>query len=845
MSSNNSTKSENPNQETIQHFNRSKENLSKLSAKLTEIDNPDNNVENDIDPLVSILAQKSSYKIVVVGSSAVENAIVEALTRSSFNIELHVVGNTNNPGIRNLSINKDKIKVTDSTVKIVDYAVKINADFVIVNSDQHIEYGIVDLLNSHNIKCFGPRVMSAIIQTDKTFIRTLLTSYDMNQFNPQYFIVSDYNEDEIIKTFDSLDNKFQIRNPKLSYSKGTKVMDIDFKTRKDALDYCFKIIKSPQYGFCMIEQMMEGDQFTMTSFVDGKVLYHMPIMQEYNHLEDDNSGILTNGMGCISMSNHSMPFLNDNDVMVTHNINNNVVAALFKETGQEYSGAITGNFIKLKNGEIKVVDYKCRIGDPYGINLLKIMKTDFMEVCLRVINSSLRYFDIECLNIASYSIYSVPIGYPNTPYKKREILVDPYDVSNIMFGNVNYIEDTEAITILGSRTIAVIGHGNTLLDAKNQAISHMKKIHGPLLHRNDIGNKFFEFNSTGNSYIDVGIDIDKNTQVVECIKNSIESTQDNRVISQYGDFCAVVKGESGYYSFSVDGVGAKSDLVLRYSDPKTAYRLIGRDLVFHGTGDVLTKGTLPYVFLDSFSASSIDPKYVKYLIDGIASACKECNCRIIGGETIELPFTFAPGKTNLMGFMVGYSPSKKKMFDSSHIETGDIVYAFGSTGPHTSGYSLIRKIIDESSMKSDMTNEQFTKFCQWVITEHGNYMSEINAFMHTGINIRAIAHITGGGLIKNPARIVPHNMSMLLNKEVISDNIPNNFRILGQYGDLDDLDMFRTFNCGIGMLVVVNPKNCDNIRILKKIQKWTHIWKVGHIIERMEHESAVKFYVPK
>jgi phosphoribosylamine--glycine ligase/phosphoribosylaminoimidazole synthetase len=843
MSSNNSLNVEDPTENTIQHLNRSKQTLSELSAKLTDIDKPAENIKIDIDPLVSILAHKPTYKVVIVGSTAVENAIVEALTHSSFNIEIHVLGNTNNPGIQNLLINKSYINITDKTEKIVEYAEKINADIVIVNSDHHIEFGIADLLYLKGIKCFGPRIKSAIIQTDKTFVRTLLTSYDMNHFNPQYLILSSYNENEIIKIFDSLNDKFQIRNPKLSYAKGTKLMNIDFKTRAEALEYCSSIINTSHYGVCLIEAIMEGDQFTMASFVDGRVLYHMPIMQEYIRLENKDTGVLTNGMGCVSMTNHSMPFLNDTDVMTVHNINNNVVAALFQETGQEYYGVIKGNFIKLKNGEIKVVDYKCSLGDPYGINLLKIMKTDFMEVCLRVINSSLKYFDIECRNIATCSIYTVPIGYPNTRYQKREIYIDSYNASDIMFANVTYIEDNEAIILLGSRAIAVIGHGITFLDAKNHAMNNIKKIHGPLQYRKDIGDHYTEFNGTCIS--NFSSNVDKSIKVIESIREQVETTQNKRVVSSYGDFCSVIKGDAGHYSFSINGVGTKGDLVLRYSEPKTGYYSLGRDLVFNCVANVLTKGTLPFAFLDSISTSSIDPENVKYLINGIASACRDCNCVLIDGKTCELPYAFAPGKIDMMGFMIGYSPLKKKLFHGSNVKAGDLVYAICSTGPHTNGYDIIRKIIDESTMQNDMSKAQFAEFCKWIITEHGNYMPEINALISSNVNIRAIAHITDGGLIKNPARIVPNKLCMLLNKTLIDKYMPHNFRLLAHYGDIDEIEIFNTFNCGIGMLVVVSSKYANNIQIINKIQKWNHIWQIGSVIERTEGKSAVEFYTSK
>jgi phosphoribosylamine--glycine ligase/phosphoribosylaminoimidazole synthetase len=827
----------------IDDLEKSKNRLDKITAVITQ------NISNKeldnipVDPLISVLTRETVYRVLVVGSGGREHAIVEALSKSQFNVEIYNTGTHSNPGITSIC---KKINLTQDINEIVQFAVQINVSFVIVGPEIYLEKDLVGLLHKNKIKCFGPTAELAQIETSKSFARHLMTSLNMNDNSPDYRYFTEYNEDKIKAYFKKLDNQYVIKADGLYSGKGVKVMGIDLHTEQEALDYCYNLFRNDT--IFLVEEKLVGEEFSAMSFTDGTTTYHMPIVKDYKRLKNGDTGSQTGGMGSFTMENHQMPFLTDSDVKIANNINTKILKGLQDTTKAIYQGVIYGSYIKTATG-IKVIEFNSRFGDPEGINILSILQTDFMEICLRVVNTALKFFDIKYRNEASMVIYSVPQGYPKTEHKHREIYT--YNVQNhqnIMYASVKLHDDSDKMTLIGSRAVACIGKGPNLSTARLEALNEIKNIYGPVEHRTDIGADIISNSAIdiGYTYGNAGVSIDTNTKVVESIRELVESTHDKQVLSKHGDFSGLVNFGGGIMSISVDGTGTKSILVEQFLGVEKGYESLGYDVVNHGINDCLVSGAKPFAFLDYFASSKVDPAAVKYFVKGIRDACQPVECRIMGGETAEMPSVYIEGCSDLVGVMIGRIANKKKMIDPSKIKAGDLVYAWGSTGPHTNGYTLIRKILKDSNIMNSFNNvdkkiedKQRQRFIKFLTSPHGSYYDEYNSYVGAGININGMVHITGGGLIENPPRILPHNLKMVLHKKRI---IPGkHFDLLQQYGKITDDEMYRTFNCGVGMLIIVNESDRTKVEMVNKYREWSnYIWKIGTIMECNENESQIQ-----
>jgi len=259
---------------------------------------------------------------------------------------------------------------------------------------------------------------------------------------------------------------------------------------------------------------------------------------------------------------------------------------------------------------------------------------------------------------------------------------------------------------------------------------------------------------------------------------------------------------------STDGVGTKSILILEKYGYKKGYEMLGHDLVNHSVNDVLVKGAKPLFFLDYYANSKINSKHVKYFVKGLADACKEVGCVLIGGETAEMPDIYHNDMCDVAGTIVGLVEKNKIINGHLQIRENDLIIGLPSSGPHTNGYSLIRKLIDETTPV-----EIIDELC----TSHKCYYNDIMKMLDNNIEITGMCHLTGGGWLDNPKRIMPKGLKMELMDEKMKKT--RCFRYLEKKGELNEEEMRRTFNCGIGMLVYVRNDGREYENVIGKVEK--------------------------
>ena len=329
--------------------------------------------------------------------------------------------------------------------------------------------------------------------------------------------------------------------------------------------------------------------------------------------------------------------------------------------------------------------------------------------------------------------------------------------------------------------------------------------------------------NTGLSYKDAGVDIDAGDALIERIKPYAKKTMREGVLNGLGGFGALFEISKKYQNpvlvSGTDGVGTKLKLAFEWGFHDT----VGIDLVAMSVNDILVQGAEPLFFLDYFACGKLDIDTAANVIKGIAQGCEQSNCALIGGETAEMPTMYPDGEYDLAGFAVG-AVEKDKIINGSTITAGDVILGLASNGVHSNGFSLVRKVLEVS--KADLNMDMGGVTLQQAISAPTRiYVKPILATLEQ-INIKGMAHITGGGLTENVPRVLPEGLQAVIHSN--SWTRSPLFQWLQQAGNISDDEMHRVFNCGIGMVVIVSANDADKAREILSAQGET-VFTLGEI----------------
>jgi len=330
------------------------------------------------------------------------------------------------------------------------------------------------------------------------------------------------------------------------------------------------------------------------------------------------------------------------------------------------------------------------------------------------------------------------------------------------------------------------------------------------------------------TYKDSGVDITKGNQLIERIKPIAKSTFRPGVLAGLGGFGAMFEIPLDKYKNPVlisgtDGVGTK----LKVAEMLNKHDTIGIDLVAMCVNDLIVQGAEPLFFLDYFATGSLNPDIATSVIEGIGEGCRQSGCSLIGGETAEMPGMYSGEDYDLAGFCVGIA-EKSRIIDGSKVSEGDHIVALGSSGPHSNGYSLIRKVLEKSSP----TNEQLNS----LIEPTRIYVRSILSLLNT-LPVHAISHITGGGLLENIPRVLPEHLAAKL--DPASWTQPEIFQWLQDQGNIATSEMYRVLNCGVGMVVVISRES-SNEAINHLNSCGENAWLIGEVVQFDGQQVVIK-----
>ena len=337
------------------------------------------------------------------------------------------------------------------------------------------------------------------------------------------------------------------------------------------------------------------------------------------------------------------------------------------------------------------------------------------------------------------------------------------------------------------------------------------------------------------SYRDAGVDIDAGDRLVENIKPYAKRTMRPEVLSGIGGFGGLVEISKKFREpvlvSGTDGVGTKLKLAFQLNRHDT----VGIDLVGMSVNDILVQGAEPLFFLDYFACGKLDVDAATEVIKGIALGCEQSGCALIGGETAEMPGMYPVGEYDLAGFAVGVV-EKANIITGCDIKPGDVILGLASNGAHSNGYSLVRKIIERSQPDLNAPFDGERTLADCIMAPTRIYVKPLLALMQQ-ITVKGMAHITGGGLLENIPRVLPENVTAVLNGT--SWLTPKLFHWLREQGYVAQQEMYRTFNCGIGMVVVVNERDAEMALSQLKASGET-AWVIGTIQARQNDEPQTR-----
>lgn len=337
--------------------------------------------------------------------------------------------------------------------------------------------------------------------------------------------------------------------------------------------------------------------------------------------------------------------------------------------------------------------------------------------------------------------------------------------------------------------------------------------------------------SNGLTYKQAGVDIDAGNALVEAIKPAVRSTRRSGADAEIGGFGGLFDLKAAGFVDPIlvaanDGVGTKLKIAIDTGHHAT----IGQDLVAMCVNDIIVQGAEPLFFLDYYATGRLDVETGRQIVEGIAEGCRIAGCALIGGETAEMPGMYSGKDYDLAGFAVG-AAERGTLLPRADIEAGDALVAIASSGVHSNGYSLVRRIVEVSGIDWYLKApfDESRTLSEALLTPTRIYVKPLLSALKAGIGLKALAHITGGGFIDNIPRVLPDQLAAHIDLNQVS--VPRVFSWLSRVGGMDEREMLRTFNCGVGMLCAVAAEDAERL--------------VGHLVEAGETATIVGRLVPR
>lgn len=754
-----------------------------------------------------------SLNVLVVGNGGREHAITWRLAQSPLVLKIYVA-----PGNGGTSTADDKvINVPDlsGSPKHFDglqkFALEKNIGLVVPGPEQPLVDGITSVFTRVGIPVFGPSAKAATMEGSKAFSKLFMAKHNIPTAQFKNFTDVEAARNHI----QEVDYKIVLKADGIAAGKGVLIPE----TKEEAFAGLDEIMVAKNFGSAgdeiVIEEYLEGDELSILTITDGYSFFNLPTSQDHKRAGNGDTGLNTGGMGAYAPAPIATP-------QVLSKIDEQIIKPTIdgmRKDGFPMCGVLFTGIMLTPSKEPKVLEYNVRFGDPETQTVLPLLTadTDLAEVMLAAAEHRLDSVTIKTKpNTYSTTVVMAAGGYPEAYGKGDEITIKDTPADTYIFHAGTAEKDGKIVTS-GGRVIAATATASTLRESVDKAyvgvdlVSFNKKY-----NRTDIAHRAFrdaDSTASGATYAEAGVSVDNGNLLVEQIKAKVKSTKRSGADSDIGGFgglfdlkAAGFAGEDTLLVAATDGVGTK----LRIAQIMDIHDTVGIDLVAMNVNDLVVQGAEPLFFLDYFATGKLDVEVAAKFVSGVADGCITAGCALVGGETSEMPGMYDVGHYDTNGTAVGAVHKDKILPKISAMKQGDVLIGLKSDGVHSNGFSLVRHIINKAGLKYTSKapwNEKKT-IGEELLVPTKIYVKQLLPSIQKDL-LLGMAHITGGGLVENIPRALPKHLQAQV--DMSKWEVPEIFKWFGKTGKVPYEDLLKTFNLGIGMVVIVEQQKADAV----------------------------------
>ncbi|EFX00159.1 bifunctional purine biosynthesis protein [Grosmannia clavigera kw1407] len=804
--------------------------------------------------------------VLLVGNGGREHALAWKLAQSPrVGRILAVPGN----GGTASTAKTENVAATTATAEdfasLVALARRENVGLVVPGPEAPLVAGIVDTFRDAGIACFGPSKAAARLEASKAFSKDFMQRHSIptaayrnfRDFDAACRYVEQLVPADRRPTPETAVPAVVIKADGIAAGKGVILPH----TRQEALAALRAIMVDLEFGAAagaevVIEEFLDGDELSILTFCDGHSFRSLPAAQDHKRIFDGDRGPNTGGMGCYAPTALATPALLE---LVDRDILQPTIAGMRKEWAPFRGILFTGLMIS-PAGVPKVLEYNVRFGDPETQTVLPLLSsdTDLAQVMLACCHGCLDAVDIHTENRFSATVVVAAPGYPGSYPKGTPMTVgEPAVGSDISIFHAGTTRDpvSGALKTAGGRVIAATATAETLEAAVAKAYAHglpLIRFDG-MQFRKDIAHRAFRKSSpsvaaapTSLSYADAGVSIEAGNQLVQRIKKAVASTAIPGADAEIGGFGGEVDLAKANLTSSalpiivgaIDGVGTKLKIALDIGKHDT----VGIDLVAMNVNDLVVQGARPLMFLDYIGCSRLNSDVAAAFVEGVAAGCRESGCALVGGETAEMPGMYQDDEYDAAGAAIGVMHESARLPRTADLVAGDVLLGLASSGVHSNGFSLVRRIVDRSGLPysspvpwstAGTAAAGATTLGAALLTPTRIY---VRSLLQVVERIKGLAHITGGGLTENVPRMLPDHLSASI--DVASWPVPPVFAWLRQQGNVVPPEMARTFNNGIGMVLAAAPEEVAHVTATLEAAG-ERIFRIGQLVPRGDDHGCI------
>ncbi|KAH9044373.1 aminoimidazole ribonucleotide synthetase [Lactarius pseudohatsudake] len=755
-----------------------------------------------------------TLRILVLGGGGREHALAWKLQQSSIVSQIFLCpGN----GGTEWSSKVSNVNLPDQSFQsLVKWAVTNDVNLVVPGPEQPLVDGIESHFRKVGIPVFGPSALAARMEGSKAFSKAFMTRHAIPTAAFRVFASSQV--DEAIDYVRTCGHKTVLKASGLASGKGVLIPE----STEEAIAGLKEIMVARAFGAAgdevVVEELLVGPEISVLAFSDGYTVVPLPAAQDHKRIGEGDTGLNTGGMGAYAPAPVATPAIMER---MTRETLKPTIDGMRRE-GYPFVGLLFTGFILTDSGP-KVLEYNVRFGDPETEALMLLLSedTDLAAVVLACVEHRLDSVALTFRPGFAVSVVLASSGYPGSYEKGKTITVGELPPHVVVF-HAGTIKVGDSVQTSGGRVIAVSAYAPSLQEALDRAYEGVAQVNfDGKVFRRDIahrGLKAVASTTPGLTYAQTGVSIDEGNALVEAIKPYVRATRRTGTNAEIGGFGGVFDLKAAGYAdpllvSGTDGVGTK----LRVAIEAGIHDTVGIDLVAMSVNDLLVQGAEPLYFLDYYACGKLDVALAADVVKGIAQGCQQAGCALIGGETAEMPGMYPPGDYDLAGFAVG-AVERAQLLPRDDVCPGDVLLGLPSTGLHSNGFSLVRAVLARAGAS-------YASPCPWdddnhaagatatttlgraLLTPTAIYARQVLPAARARL-VKAMAHITGGGFVDNVPRALPGG-TLGARIDARAWVLPPVFRWLMRAGGIAAGEMARTFNCGIGLVLVVARDEAD------------------------------------